>query len=206
MKANDLRARGKGKFKATTDSYHKLPVSPDRLQRNFTAQEPNCIWTGDITAVWTDEGWLYLAVVIDLFSRQVVDFAMSDRMTRQIVIVVLRMAWFRQRPASDLIFHSDRGSQYASGDFQKLFVAFGMLGSMSRKDNCWDNAVTKTLFGTLKGERLHGMSVATRRNAKDEIIDWLTDYNQRRLHFYLGYLSPVEFDKKMTCLDQQLAA
>ena len=195
MKANGLHARGKRKFKATTNSNHTLPVSPDLLERNFSTPEPNRVWTGDITYVRTEEGWLYLAVVIDLFSRQVVGFAMHERMTRQLVIDALRMAWFRRRPASGLIFHSDRGSQYASGDFQKQLKAFGMLGSMSRKGDCWDNAVTETLFGSLKVERLHGMRFDTRRAAKDEVMDWLQFYNHRRLHSTLGYLSPMNFEK-----------
>jgi transposase InsO family protein len=137
----------------------------------------------------------YLAVVIDLFSRQVVGFAMARRMTRQLVIDALRMAWFRRRPGIGLIFHSDRGSQYASGDFQRQLKAFHMRGSMSRKGDCWDNAVTETLFGSLKVERLAGMRFPTRRAARDEIMNWLTFYNHRRLHSTLGYLSPMAFEK-----------
>jgi len=197
MKAHGIQARGKRKFKVTTDSSHSLPVSPNLLKRNFAVAQPNRIWTGDITYIETDEGWLYLAVVIDLFSRQVVGFAMGQRMTRQLVIDALRMAWFRRRPAAELIFHSDRGSQYASGDFQKQLKAFGMKGSMSKKGDCWDNAVTETLFGSLKVERLHGMRFATRRLAKDEVMDWLRFYNHRRMHSTLGYLSPTAFEKKM---------
>jgi putative transposase len=138
---------------------------------------------------------LYLAVVIDLFSRQVVGFAMHERMTRQLVIDALRMAWFRRCPVAGLIFHSDRGSQYACGDFRKQLKAFGMLGSMSRKGDCWDNAVTETRFGSLKVERLHGMRFGTRRAAKDEVMDWLQVYNHRRLPSALGYLSPINFEK-----------
>jgi len=205
MKANGRQARGKRKFKATTNSNHALPVSPDLMERNFSAPEPNRVWTGDITYIPTEEGWLYLAVVIDLFSRQVVGFAMHERMTRQLVIDALRMAWFRRRPALGLIFHSDRGSQYASGDFQKQLKAFGMLGSMSRKGDCWDNAVTETLFGSLKVERLHGMRFGTRREAKDEVIDWLQFYNHRRLHSTLGYHSPMSFEKMRAIKKKQLA-
>jgi len=129
-------------------------VSPNLLERQFDVEEPNRVWSGDITYVWTDEGWLYLAVVIDLFSRQVVGFSMGERMTRALVIDALRMAWFRRRPAAGLIFHSDRGSQYASKEFQRQLTAFAMKGSMSRKGDYWDNAVTETLFGSLKVERL----------------------------------------------------
>jgi putative transposase len=206
MKVHGLRARGKRKFKATTNSSHGLPVSPNLLERRFTVEAPNRVWAGDITYVWTEEGWLYLAIVIDLFSRQVVGFAMSERMTRQLVVDALRMAWFRRRPTNGLIFHSDRGSQYASGDFQKQLVTFGMKGSMSRKGDCWDNAVTETLFGSLKVERLHGMRFATRRQAKDEVIDWLQFYNHRRLHSTLGYLSPMAFEKKRLADKERLAA
>ena len=206
MKVHGLRARGKRKFKATTNSSHNLPVSPNLLERRFAVEAPNRVWAGDITYVWTQEGWLYLAVVIDLFSRQVVGFAMSERMTRQLVIDALRMAWFRRRPTNGLIFHSDRGSQYASGDFQKQLVTFGMKGSMSRKGDCWDNAVTETLFGSLKVERLHGMHFATRRQAKDEVIDWLQFYNHQRLHSLLGYLSPMAFEKKRLADKERLAA
>jgi len=206
MKADGLRARGKRKFKATTDSSHALPVSPNLLERKFDVEQPNRFWTGDITYVPTDEGWLYLAVVIDLFSRQVVGFAMNERMTRQLVIDALRMAWFRRRPAAGLIFHSDRGSQYASGDFQKQLAAFSMKGSMSRKGDCWDNAVTETLFGSLKVERLHGMRFATRRQAMDEIMDWTRFYNHRRMHSTLGYLSPMAYEKKRRSEKETLAA
>jgi len=206
MRSNGLQARGKRKFKATTNSNHALPVSPDLLERNFHAPAPNRVWTGDITYIPTEDGWLYLAVVIDLFSRQVVGFAMQERMTRQLVIDALRMAWFRRRPASGLIFHSDRGSQYASGDVQKQLKAFGMRGSMSRKGDCWDNAVTETLFGSLKVERLHGMRFGTRRQAKDEVMDWIAFYNHRRLHSTLGYASPMAFEQKWLARKISLAA
>ena len=206
MKANGLRAKGKRKFRVTTDSAHGLPVSPNLLERKFDAALPNRVWTGDVTYVWTDEGWVYLAVVIDLFSRQIAGFAMSGTMTRQLVIDALRMAWFRRRPLPGLIFHSDRGSQYASGGFQELLAAFGMLGSMSRKGDCWDNAVTETLFGSLKVERLHGMRFASRRAAKDEVMDWMQFYNHKRLHSTLGYLSPMAYEKKWLAEEAKLAA
>jgi len=196
MRADGLRARGKKKFRVTTDSGHGLPVSPNLLARKFDVEAANRFWSGDITYIWTDEGWMYLAVVIDLYSRQVVGFSMNERMTRQLVVDALRMAWFRRKPAAGLIFHSDRGSQYASEDFQRELTAFGMKGSMSRKGDCWDNAVTETLFGSLKVERLHGMRFATRRQAKDEVMDWIVFYNAKRLHSTLGYLSPMAFEKK----------
>jgi len=206
MRANGLRARGKRKFKATTNSAHNLPIAPNLLQRNFTAVAPNQVWTGDITYIWTEEGWVYLAVVIDLFNRQIVGFSMNKRMTRALVIDALRMAWFRRRPAAGLIFHSDRGSQYASKDFAKQLAAFNMKASMSRKGDCWDNAVTETLFGSLKVERLHGMRFDTRRAAQDEVIDWINFYNHRRMHSTLGYLSPMACEKNWLATRQLVAA
>lgn len=195
MRDHAIRARSKRKYKATTDSNHGLPVSGNLLNRAFQPEQPDRVWTSDITYIATQEGWLYLAVVIDLFSRQVVGWAMGERMTRQLVIDALTMAWFRRRPGEGMIFHSDQGSQYASSDFQALLRRYGMRGSMSRKGNCWDNAVTETLFGSLKVERLHGMRFETRRQAKDEVIDWLGFYNRKRMHSTLGYLSPMAFEE-----------
>jgi len=206
MKDNGLQARGKRRFKVTTDSSHGLPVSPNLLQRQFNVAQPNRVWTGDVTYIWTAEGWVYLAVVIDLHSRQIVGFAMDATMTRQLVIDALRMAWFRRKPPSGLIFHSDRGSQYASGDFQTQLAAFKMQGSMSRKGDCWDNAVTETLFGSLKVERLHDMAFATRRAAKDEVMNWIQFYNSKRLHSTLGYLSPMDYERKRLGEVEKLAA
>jgi len=145
-------------------------------------------------------------VVIDLFNRQVVGFAMGERMTRTLVMDALRMAWFRRHPAPGLIFHSDRGSQYASNDYRKLIAAFKMTSSMSRKGDCWDNAVTETLFGSLKVERLHGMRFDTRRLARDEVMDWIAFYNHRRLHSTLGYTSPMAFEQKWPARQISLAA
>ena len=197
------------RFKVTTDSDHNLPVAPNLLNREFSVAAPNKIWVGDITYVWTAEGWLYLATVIDLFSRQVVGFAMGDRMGAQLVVDALRMAWFRRRPASGLIFHSDRpfrslkanrcramGSQYASNLFAAQIKAFGMRASMSRKGDCWDNAVAGSLFGSLKSESLDRHDFEARRAASDEIKAWITTCNHTRLHSTLGYLSPMQFEKK----------
>lgn len=206
MRDHAIRARGKRKFKATTDSNHGLPVSDNLLNRAFRPGRPDRVWTGDITYIATQEGWLYLAVVIDLFSRQVVGWALGERMTRQLVIDALTMAWFRRHPAEGVIFHSDQGSQYASSDFQALLRRHGMRGSMSRKGNCWDNAVTETLFGSLKVERLHGMRFETRRHAKDEVIDWLGFYNRKRMHSTLGYTSPMAFEETWRRQHSTLAA
>ena len=140
---------------------------------------------------------MFLAVVTDLFSRQVVGWSLRDDMTRDIVIAALRMAWFRRRPgkAAGLMFHSDRGSQYASQDFRDVLSSYGITASMSRRGNCWDNAFSETLFGSLKVERLHGQRFATRRDAKDETIAWLVWYNRTRLHSTLDYVSPMQFEK-----------
>ncbi len=140
-------------------------------------------------------GWLYLAVVLDLYSRQVVGWSMQAHMQTSLVADALRMAWFRRRPEPGLILHSDRGSQYCSHAFQKTLVEYGMQSSMSRKGNCWDNAPTESLWGSLKVGRLYGMRFETRRQAMDEVIDWLTYYNHRRRHSTLGYISPMQHEK-----------
>lgn len=206
MKLHGIRARGKRKFKATTDSAHGLPVAENLLNREFSPAAPNRVWTSDISYVATDEGWLYLVAVIDLFSREVVGWSMQPHMRREMVIDALRMAWFRRRPEAGLIFHSDRGSQYCSGDFQAELAKYGMRSSMSRKGNCWDNAPTESLWGSLKVGRLHGQRFATRRAAMDEIVDWLTFYNHRRLHSSLGYVSPMQFERAWLAAQKRQAA
>lgn len=206
MSLHGIKARGKRKFKATTDSGHGLPVAQNLLDRQFTPLAPDRVWASDITYVATDEGWLYLAVVIDLFSRQVLGWSMKPHMKRELVIDALRMAWFRRRPEPGLIFHSDRGSQYCSDDFQRALAEYGMRSSMSRKGNCWDNAPTESLWGSLKVGRLHGRRFATRRAAMDEIVDWLMFYNHRRLHSSLGYVSPMQFEQHWLAARQGQAA
>ena len=168
MREKGIRARHKRCFKATTDSKHALPVAP--LDRNFTPTEPNRVWSADMTYapkevplgdIWTDEGWLYLAVVLDLFNREVVGWSIKPKMTADIVIDALTMAWFRRKPAPGVIHHSDRGSQYASHAFQARLKAYGMVCSMSRKGNCRDNAPTESFFNSLKNERVHGTRYST---------------------------------------------
>jgi putative transposase len=197
MQLHGIRAKGKRRFKVTTDSKHDLPISPNLLDRQFSVAEPDKVWAGDITYIATDEGWLFLGVVIDLFSRQVVGWSLREDMTRDIVIDALRMAWFKRHPAKQagLIFHSDRGSQYASKDFRDVLTEYGITSSMSRKGDCWDNACSETLFGSLKVERLHGQRFETRRHAKDETIAWLLWYNRTRLHSTLAYVSPMQFEQ-----------
>jgi len=196
MQQHGIRARGKRRFRiTTTDSRHDLPIAPNLLNRNFTAAAPNQAWTGDITYIATEEGWLFLAVVIDLFSRKVVGWSMRPDMHRRLVIDALEMGVYQRRPhPGGLIFHSDRGSQYASEDFRAVIDKHGILASMSRKGNCWDNAVTETLFRSLKVERLHGERFETIRQAKDAVLGWLLWYNRKRMHSTLNYASPVEFE------------
>jgi len=198
MKQNAIQARGKRRFLVTTtDSRHNLPIAANLLNRNFTVAAPNLAWAGDFTYIATDEGWLFLSVVIDLFSRKVVGWSMRPDMQCELVVDALEMAWFQRNPnkQAGLIFHSDRGSQYASEDFQKVLEHCSITPSMSRKGNCWDNACSETLFGSLKVERLHGQCFETIRQAKDETIAWLLWYNQTRMHSTLGYVSPVQFEK-----------
>ncbi len=197
MRENGIHARHKRRFKVTTDSKHSLPVAPNVLDRNFTPGAPNQVWAGDITYIWTAEGWLYLAVVLDLFNREVVGWSIKPRMTADIVTNALKMAWFRRRPAPSLIHHSDRGSQYASGAFQAQLRSFGMQCSMSRKGNCWDNACSESFFNSLKNERVHGTRYDTQAEARADIFDYIEPfYNRKRLHSTLGYASPANFLKQ----------
>ena len=196
MQRHGIQARGKRRFRvATTDSRHTLPIAPNLLDRNFTVEKTNTTWTGDVTYIATEEGWLYLAVVIDLFSRRIVGWSMKATVDRTLVIEALEMACMQRRPEpGKAIFHSDRGSWYASEDFREVMKMYGLIASMSRRANCWDNAVTETLFGSLKVERLHGEKFLTVREAKDAVIRWILWYNQKRMHSTIGYQSPVEFE------------
>lgn len=194
MREHGIRARHKRRFKATTDSKHGLPVAENLLDRNFTPAAPNQVWTSDITYLWTDEGWLYLAIVLDLFNREVVGWSLKPRMTADIVTDALTMAWFRRRPAPGLIHHSDRGSQYASQAFQAKLAEYGMTCSMSRKGNCWDNAPTESWFNSFKNERVHGVRFATRAEMSSVGFQYIeVFYNRKRLHSTLGYKSPTQF-------------
>lgn len=194
MRDNGLHARHKRRYKVTTDSKHGLPVAENLLGRNFTPTAPNQVWTSDITYLWTDEGWLYLAIVLDLFNREVVGWSLKPRMTADIVTDALTMAWFRKRPAPGLLHHSDRGSQYASHAFQDKLKAFGMTCSMSRKGNCWDNAPTESWFNSFKNERVHGIRYATHAAMKAASFEYIeVFYNRTRQHSTLGYKSPVQF-------------
>jgi transposase InsO family protein len=209
MQKHGIQARGKRKFRVTTtDSRHDFPIAPNVLDRKFIVAAPNQAWVGDLTYIATDEGWLFLAVVIDLFSRKVVGWSMRPDMQRSLVIDALAMAWFKRNPGkkAGLIFHSDRGSQYASEDFNRLLKSCGITASMSRKGNCWDNACSETLFASLKVERLHGQRFESIRAAKDETIAWLLWYNRTRMHSTLHYVSPVQFEQDWMEATAKIAA
>ncbi len=194
MREHGIRARHKRRFKATTDSRHSLPIAPNLLARNFTPEAPNRVWTGDITYIQTGEGWLYLAIVLDLFNREVVGWSIKPRMTADIVTDALTMAWFRRKPEAGIVFHSDRGSQYASAAMAAKLRDFGMTASMSRKGNCWDNAPTESFFNSLKNERVHGTSYPTRADAQADLFQYIEAfYNRSRRHSTLGYCSPIRF-------------
>lgn len=196
MKKHGIHAKTKKKFKATTNSKHNLPIAENLLDRKFTACAPNQAWVGDITYVATDEGWLYLATWIDLWSRKIVGWSMDSRITADLVIDAFRMGVFRRKRAPDLV-HSDRGSQYASNDFRKELETFRCQQSMSRKGNCWDNAVAESFFGTLKRELVHHEKYKTREQARLSIFDFIeTFYNRRRAHSHLDYISPDEFEQR----------
>ena len=171
MRKLGLRAKIPRRYKATTNSNHKYPVVANRLERQFDVPAPNRAWTADITYVWTVEGWLYLAIVMDLFSRQIVGWAMHKRINVQLVIEALTMAYWRRKPAAGLLQHSDRGSQYASEAYQQQLKQYHMIPSMSRKADCWDNSPTERFFGSLKTEYLADFRFATRNMAKKEILE-----------------------------------
>ena len=197
MRAMGLRARAARRFKATTHSKHRLPVAPNRLQQDFTAAGPNQKWVADITYLWTGEGWLYLAVVLDLYSRAVVGWSMAERITKELVMAALTMALFRRRPPPGLILHSDRGSQYAALDYQALLDQHGLLCSMSRKGDCYDNAAMESFFHTLKVEQIQGARYPTREAAKADVFEYIeTYYNPKRRHSTLNYQSPWDFEER----------
>ncbi len=196
MRQLGLKARVPRRYKLTTDSRHRFPVAQNVVNRNFTVDTPNAVWAADISYVWTWEGWLYLSVVMDLHSRQIVGWAMDKRMQKDLVLDALSMAYFRRRPAPGLIHHSDRGSQYACYEYQKRLEQYGMLASMSRKGDCWDNAPMERFFRSLKSERLSALRFLTRQSARLEILDYIGFYNADRLHSSIGYLSPMDYEKE----------
>ncbi|MBT5371638.1 MAG: IS3 family transposase [Gammaproteobacteria bacterium] len=198
MKEAGVSVRQRKKYKITTNSNHKQPVFDNLLKRDFAVAQPDLAYAGDVTYIWTQEGWLYLAVVIDLFSRKVVGWSMSSRMKAGLVCDALKMSIWRRRPKEGLIHHSDRGSQYASQDFRTLLKVHGIKGSMSRKGDCWDNAVVESFFGSLKQERVQWENYQTRYEAQQDILEYITMwYNSDRLHSYLGYMSPNDYEQQV---------
>ena len=198
MRAHGLAAKTRKKYKATTDSAHSLPLAENVLNREFQQAAADRVWLADITCIWTLEGWLYLAAVLDAHSRKVVGWSMSHRMPATLVMDALRMALGRRCPgqAASLMHHSDRGSQYASQAFQDLLREHNITCSMSRKGNCWDNAMMESFFATLKKELIYHESYATREAARQSVFEYIElFYNTRRRHSALGYLSPEEFER-----------
>ena len=198
MKALGLVVKPKRKYKATTDSKHRLPVAENVLNRAFSPEAPNQAWGTDITYLWTQEGWIYLAVVIDFYSRRVIGWSMDRRMKKALVIRALMMAINLRKPPPGLIHHSDRGSQYASHAYQKLLKQHRMVASMSRKGNCWDNAPVERFFSSLKREWTGNRLYRTRQAAIADVREYVAVYyNSKRLHSTLGYRTPMDYEKDL---------
>ena len=195
MKENGIRAKTKKKIKVTTDSKHNFLIHNNILNREFSADKPNLRWVSDITYIPTREGWLYLAVIMDLFSRRIVGWAMDSRMKEAIVMNALKMALFKRKINSNLLLHSDRGSQYAAFAYQSLLIKYGIQCSMSRKGNCWDNSAMESFFHSLKVEHVHHERYTTREEAKNKIFEYIeVFYNRQRRHSAINYKSPNEFE------------
>lgn len=203
MKEAGIKVKQRKKYKVTTNSNHKNPVFENILERKFDIDKPNQAYVSDITYIWTQEGWLYLAVVVDLFSRKVVGWSMGPRINSRLVCDALTMAIWQRQPGAGLIHHSDRGSQYASKRFRKLLNQYNYVGSMSRKGDCWDNAVVESFFGSLKQERVQWRNYQSRYEAQQDILQYIVMfYNSERLHSYLGYKSPNQYESEMIKLEK----
>ena len=199
MRLSGIRAVGKRKYRVTTNSRHNHPVAENLLNRQFSANRPNSAWLSDITSIWTSEGWLYLAGVIDVHSRMLVGWSMSHRMTAELTLDALRQAIARREICPELMHHSDRGCQYAATEYQKLITETQMICSMSRKGNCWDNAPMESFFATLKAELVYRERFKTRQEAKAKIFEYIeVFYNRQRRHSTLGQKSPVDFERRHT--------
>lgn len=197
MRENHIYSRLKRKYKATTDSKHNYPVAPNLLNQDFKSEKPNQIWVGDITYIKTQEGWLYLAAVEDLFQKEVVGWSMDATMTRKLTIAALEQAIRKERPKEGLVFHSDRGVQYAAFEYQDTLRKYSIIQSMSGKGNCYDNACMESFFSTLKKDLIYGRTFKTRAQARLAIVDYIeTFYNCKRLHSSLGYKSPKEYKRE----------
>lgn len=199
MKKNGIRSVVCKKYKATTNSRHNLPVAENLLNQNFKVDKPNQVWVTDITYIPTNEGWLYLSAIIDLCHKKIVGWAMDSTMTQELVKSSLKQAIQREKPGAGVIHHSDRGTQYASKSYQELLQQTGFIASMSRKGNCYDNAVAESFFGTLKTELIYQTKFQTRKEARQAIFEYIEIfYNRTRLHSGLGYLSPCEYEARLT--------
>jgi len=197
MQASKMVSKVKRKFKATTNSNHNLEVKDNLLQQNFHASAPNMKWTSDISYIWTQEGWLFLAVILDLFNRQVIAWQVSNRLTKDSVLRSIEIAIKQRKPKGKLIFHSDRGVQYASNEVKSLLSSHNIEQSMSRKGNCYDNAVTETFFKTLKTELIYHNQYKTREEAELSIFEYIEIfYNRHRIHSSLNYMTPIEYHNK----------
>jgi len=201
MQQHGLRAKRRRRYRTTTQSRHRLPVAPNILARDFSAGAANRKWVSDITFIPTHAGWLYLAVVMDLYSRQVVGWAMEPRLDKELGLKALRMALASRRPPAELLYHSDRGVQYANNDFQQLLKAHKIIASMSRTGNVYDNAPMESFFASLKKERVHFRNYRTRDEARADIFEYIeVFYNRQRLHSALQYQSPAEFEARQNAL------
>jgi len=197
MRHAGIRAKTVKQWRATTRSQHPLPVAANTLDRAFTVSAPKRVWAGDITYIWTREGWLYLAVLLDLYSRRVVGWAMGQRVSVELVEQALTMVVANRAPTTGLLHHSDRGSQYAATSYQRRLTGYGLIPSMSRKGNCWDNACVESFFGTLKRELVYQRRYPTRDEAKQDIFEYIeVFYNRQRRHSTLGYDSPAEYEAR----------
>ena len=203
MRENRIWAKRKRRFRVTTDSNHAYPIPDDLLCQDFSANAPNQVWVGDITYVSTDEGWLYVAILLDLYSRRIVGWAAAPHLGAKLPLTALRSALELRKPEPGLIHHSDRGIQYACATYRRVLDRHGLVASMSRKGNCWDNAVAESFFATLKVERVHRRSYRTRADAAADIHNYIRYYNTRRLHSSLGYECPLDFELAApSCLTQ----
>lgn len=197
MRLHGLRAKAAKKFKATTNSNHGFPVAENLLEQNFTAHKPNEKYVTDITYIWTEEGWLYLATVMDLYSRMLIGWCLSERMTTPLVVDALKMALWRRKIPQGVIVHSDRGSQYCSAEYQALLSKHRLICSMSKRGDCFDNAAMESWNHSFKVEAIHGEKFKTREEAKNHVFDYIeVYYNRKRLHSRLGYMSPEVFEEK----------
>jgi putative transposase len=207
MRQEGLRAKAARKFRVTTDSSHGRPVAPDLVKRNFTASRPNQTWCGDLTYLWTKEGWLYLAVFIDLYSRLVVGWSLGTRLDASLVTNAFHNAVARRRPGPGLIVHTDQGVQYTSNAFVSALQAVQANQSMSRRGNCWDNAPSESFFHSLKVEAIYGEDIETRREMEFEVFDYIERfYNRKRKHSAIGLRSPMDFEQNPTAEQQKVAA